>query len=423
MYIAHISMQYPTINIVQNQRFTCVQCGRCCRRWHVALSAAEIRSLENLQWRQDDDPPQQIVTTISGHPYIAHRANGDCAFLDPATSLCRIHGRFGPGAKPLGCRVYPLNVVSTYWNEVSVTARMDCPAVQQNVGTPLAEQRDDIEKCARLLGIKGGFSSDDLEELSPAAVGLIVNALLESIDSTAAVTPAQRSLGLVIAVERLRTLGIEFLNDTATLEDVLPSVMTRVAEAAAQKHHRPVRVLSRALFRQWLAAYLRRYEDIVQKGYLARLARTWDLCLVFIGRGSFHRLGAEHPNLPLAEAGFFRSPGTPAEEPDADVWECYWRFLKSRLVSLQFFGRAYYDLPFFTGLSALALTYPLVAAAAQCQAKARGTDGIAAGDVQYAVGAVDHNFGRCRLLQAHLWRSVEIYFKYPRYGRLLAALA
>ena len=96
--------------------------------------------------------------------------------------------------------------------------------------------------------------------------------------------------------------------------------------------------------------------------------------------------------------------------------------LLTRLETLQFFGAAYYDQPFFTGLRALSMAYPLVFAAARYHAAADGSDRIRAEDVDYGVGAIDHCLGRSPLLQVRAWRSVEEYFAGPRFGRLLRAL-
>jgi len=446
-------MSSPKVKIATNQRFSCIRCGQCCRRWHVALSDRDIETLRKLRWRPQDEIPEAPSNLINGHPFVAHKPNGDCAYLDPATSLCRIHQKHGAAAKPLGCRVYPFNLTSTYWSEISVTARMDCPAVQQNTGPPLQQNRRDVEKYAGLLGIKGGYT-DELEDLGPASVALMTKALKEELAERAGLAPGIRSLALLIAAERCQQLGVDFLNDTATLEEIIPSFVKRVLEKALEDPGKPVRAWSRAFFRVWLATHLRRDEEMIRKGLADRVGRTWMLCRICAGRGSFGPLGSEHPDVPLSQADLFPGPdrdaaqalpardgGKGADRPpqssiqrdkvDAaagagssreEVWECYWRFLGARLETLQFFGVSFYGGLFYTGLRALILTYPMVLAAARCRAASRGSGEIAAEDVQYAVGAVDHSFGRSRLLQMPVWRSVEAYFSGPRYGRLLKAM-
>jgi len=440
-------MSRSKITIATNQKYTCIQCGRCCRRWHVALSEQDIARLAELKWKDKTDIPDDPVTKIHGHPFIAHKPNGDCVFLDPETNLCRLHAQHGPSAKPLGCRVYPLNIASTFWGELSVTARMDCPAAQQNTGPPLREKRVQIERYAKQLGIKGGYS-DELGGLSPVTVDLLCRALRERFLERPGLDAGHRNWAMLLAVERLRQLGVNFLNDTPTMEEVLPSFTERVVEKALESPGRRLSPFSRGVFREWLGAYLRRDEEVIGKLFFARMRRTLELALLLGGYGSFGKLGAEHPDIPVRDVPMFPMPepeGSGLEqaisgrEPPSgsssaqntetssdgsaeDCWECYHRMLSSRLQTLQFFGVTYYGAMFFDGLRALVQTYPLVLAAARCHAASRHVGQIGAEDVQYAVGAVDHSFGRSRLLQMHLWRALEEFFSGSRYGRLLKTL-
>lgn len=418
------------ISVAGKQRFECIRCGRCCRRWHVALSDAEVKHLRGLGWHKASrDAPRGPVTIIKDHPYVAHRANGDCIFLDAGTVECELHRHDGVAAKPLGCRVYPLNIAPTYWGEVSVTARMDCPAVQRNVGPPLASCRNDVREYVRLMRIEGGFDQEELDGLSPEAIRIIVRALLSEAEAATTVSAARTAMSLFLMVERIRQLGTAFINDTATLEEVLGPLLSRIREAVDRPVTRCAGPFSRAAFRQWLAAYLRRDEEMIMRGFGARIARTWTLCQLLAGRGSLRALGSEHPDVALQETGMFmglqedeRKASPPGEDVDFSVWECYWRFLISRLQALQFFGVSYYNNPFFTGLRALVLTFPLVLAAARCHAAERGSRELTAADIQYAVGAIDHSFGRSRFLQMLVWRQVELYFSGSRYALLLKTL-
>ncbi len=426
-------MSAVKIHIAGDQRFECIQCGSCCRRWHVALPDPELRKLRRtVRDHAIPDVPVDPTTRINGHPYIAHRNNGDCVFLEPETNLCRLHKQAGEAAKPVGCRVYPLNIASTYWGEVSVTARMDCPAVQQNRGAPLHTMRSTIREYVEELGTRGGLDDETTNGLSPEAVRLIVDALRRITMPTddAPCTTSRRALTLFFVIKRLKQLGTAFLNDTSTLAEVLPSLVERARETAATRCRKNVRVFSRAVFRQWLAAYLRRDEEAIMKGMGTRIARTCALAGILVGRSSFRRLGTEHPRIPVAEAALFPGVGpqstvpkqAPSATDDADTWDCYWRMVRARLETLQFFGVSYYGSYLFTGLRALAQTYPLVLAAARCHARDRGLDAVDAEAVRYAVGAIDHSFGRSRFLQMFLWRQVEEFFGGTRYHPLLRGL-
>jgi len=414
------------IVISSNQCFACQRCGQCCRRWHVALTERDLATLRKLDWRSEPDIPADPVISIHGHPYLAHRPNGDCVFLEPGSELCRLQRRFGVTAKPVGCRVYPLNIASTCVGGVSVAARFDCPATQRNVGPPLAHNRREIEEYVNLLGVSGG--SSESEVLNPAAVESLARALREEIVLPAGVPPGRRSLGLWTAAQRLEKLGLGFLNDAETLRQVLPSVLQGALKRAGKAPSGSLSVFSRAMFREWLASYLRRDEEMIRERALARLRRTATLFLIFAGRSSFGDLGTEHPAVPLRQVHLFprgalrQDVANALEDSGTEVWECYWRMVAGRLETLQFCGVCYYGQSFFVGLRALILTYPLVLAAARCHAAARQAGAIAAEDVRYATGAIDHSWGRSRLLQMSIWRHSEEFFYGPRYARLLSAL-
>ena len=225
---------------------------------------------------------------------------------------------------------------------------------------------------------------------------------------------------------RFQDLGAPLLNDMPTMHEVMPSFVEKSVQMGVGREWEALGAFWRAVFRIWLASYLRRDEEMVGRSPVLRLARTWALARVFLGGGSFRALGSEHPATGIGRSLLF--PGLRRAQPEPPVaeggeaWECYWRFVASRLAALQFFGVSYYGWGFFTGLRALSQTYAHVLAAARCHAVDRGVDNIEAVDVQYAVGAVDHSFGRSRLLEPARMRMVEKLFHRFRYGRLLAAL-
>jgi hypothetical protein len=205
------------------------------------------------------------------------------------------------------------------------------------------------------------------------------------------------------------------------MDEVMPSLLRSVRNEVSDRSVGWLTGLSRAVFREWLAAYCRRDEELVRPGPWVRARRTSALLGYAFGLGSLRTMGREHPAVSLRRTRLFAGRG--AWEPSGhDAWECYRQLLVARLEGPQFFGVAYYGAPFFTGLRALLQSYALVLAAARCHAAARSSRRVEAQDVQYAVGAVDHCLDRSPLLQWGLWRSVETYFSGPRYARLLNSL-
>src|SRR4051812_26797456 len=99
------------------QRFTCQQCGRCCRRgWDIAVTAAEVdayRKSGASEWFTETErttettsDPFEPIAGHAGHFRIRKRADGACGFLSD-DNRCRIHERLGGQRKPLTCRLFP----------------------------------------------------------------------------------------------------------------------------------------------------------------------------------------------------------------------------------------------------------------------------------------------------------------------------
>ena len=102
----------PTI-----ERWDCHQCGVCCRGSLVPLSDDDLKRLEQQHWEQHPDmrgTPTIHKESWLGRDYrLAHREDGSCVFLLP-DGLCRIHKELGFDAKPLICRMFPLQVAQLH---------------------------------------------------------------------------------------------------------------------------------------------------------------------------------------------------------------------------------------------------------------------------------------------------------------------
>jgi Fe-S-cluster containining protein len=414
-------MATPKVHIARNQNYGCILCGRCCRRFHVRLSEAEVTRLQALDWGTEPEVPRDFAHRLRGQAYFRRRPDGGCVFLEAQSGACRMHARFGLDIKALTCRGYPHNIASTWRDEVSVVARLDCPAVQRHAGKPLEANRRQIERLVAELGTRGGFTVRQLEGLSREAVQRLTRVLVGLIEESRERSPGTLAYALFLAAARCRALGPAFLNDSETLDEVLPALLSGVLEEAATRPAERLSLLSRTLFREWLAACCRRDEELVRPSLATRLRRSAALAAYAGGGGSLRTMGQEHPDLSLRQVRLFAA-GAGWEPSSPAAWESFRRLLVARLEGPQFFGVAYYGVPFFVGLRALLQSYALVLAAARVHAAARSARRIETEDVHYAVGAIDHSLGRSPLLQWRLWRQVEDYFAGSRYGRLLTSL-
>jgi hypothetical protein len=122
------------------------------------------------------------------------------------------------------------------------------------------------------------------------------------------------------------------------------------------------------------------------------------------GFGRFRGLGLFHPPGRLRAAKLFKKPPAP---PSVEVFALAWRLVRNKLDALQFMGAANGNRDFLTGLRSLSLLYPLVVAAAKHHAATRKSSEITTNDVDYAVTAIEHSFGRAAVLGQPFVRSIE----------------
>ena len=127
-----------SLRIDPEQRFACSQCGRCCHRFDVVVTAAEIDLYRkrNVQALFRDTAgtldPFEPIPELPMLQRIRKRADGACGFLSD-DNRCRIHEELGAAKKPLTCRLFPYAFHPTA-DGVAVTASFGCPTIVANEG-------------------------------------------------------------------------------------------------------------------------------------------------------------------------------------------------------------------------------------------------------------------------------------------------
>lgn len=142
----------PPLLLDPEQRFTCQQCGRCCRRgWDIALTPGEVKAYRHAKaeryYREREDSPEgadvdPFAPLPGGYALIRKRADGACGFLSP-DNRCRIHQELGAERKPLTCRLFPFRFHPAEGAAV-LTASFCCPTVVRNAGARLDAQPREI---------------------------------------------------------------------------------------------------------------------------------------------------------------------------------------------------------------------------------------------------------------------------------------
>lgn len=137
------------------QRFTCSQCGRCCRRpWEIVVTPSEAESYRKRGVQRfyraraggpegSDRDPFELIPGTRGFHRIRKRDDGACGFLSPE-NRCRLHEELGGPRKPLTCRMFPYRFHPVA-DEVVVATSFCCPTTLANEGKPLAAQMHEVK--------------------------------------------------------------------------------------------------------------------------------------------------------------------------------------------------------------------------------------------------------------------------------------
>lgn len=144
-----------SLRLDPDQRFACSHCARCCHRFDVVVTAAEIelyRRRNASAWFRGSGgadasgrDPFELIPGMPALHRIRKREDGACGFLS-AENRCRIHEELGATRKPLTCRLFPYAFHPSA-GAVVVTASFGCPTIVANEGplTSSAESRIALE--------------------------------------------------------------------------------------------------------------------------------------------------------------------------------------------------------------------------------------------------------------------------------------
>lgn len=396
----------PQFIFASRQHFDCCGCGLCCRRFRVSLTPAELKELQRHEW--DNLPVSPYCISLGGNLFFNRAPRSDagasasearkdshlpsCAFLDD-DSRCRIHSRLGASAKPLSCRGYPFSIIPTFPGEITVSVRMDCPAVMQDKGPEISRHAATVRHLADELHLAGhGFSESQLCHITPANAKRLIRAIRQVLNEEPELHIIDRMGMLMLFAQHAEQLGAVFLNDTETMDEVYPGYAKNLKAELPEQPRYEVGHIEKATFRRLLTACCRRDEELLKTSLPTRIGWAWKIARILAGRGNLHDIGSEHPDFNLKNISIFDRKCPRLRN---DAWENYLRFLDVKLETFQFFGTALYGTDIFTGLKCLFLTFPVAMTLARIHALAeQRQNDIAAEDVNYAVAAIDHSFGR-----------------------------
>jgi lysine-N-methylase len=350
-------MSLPVLTLPIVEHWDCHRCGNCCRGTVIPLNEDDLRKLREQKW--EEHPDFQGVRTVVRHGLLrkthqlAQRSDGSCVFLAP-DGQCRIHQQHGPQAKPLVCRMFPLQVVAmedTAW----LTLRRSCPSAAADLGRPVEVNRDDVRALLR----------ENPAGAAPAPPPVIRGARRNWQDFQQVATVFERFLRderypLVRRIAhgvqfcqlleqcRLRTLDSKQL---AQLVPVLESAATQEAGDWFSQRSSPGKA-AETLFRQTAAEYARLHPRFAaQPGWLARSRIALAGLSFASGRGAVPRL------IPSFSATTYSALDRPLGKLGDDVWRPLYAYFAAAASSKQYalLGHRHWSL--VESFRALAMSY------------------------------------------------------------------
>ena len=342
------------------ERWSCHQCGVCCRGSVVPLSADDVARLQAQKW--EDRPefrgrPVMVRQAWLGHEYrLAQRPDGSCVFLD-SDGLCKIHKELGFDAKPLVCRMFPLQVVPRDGVAI-LTIRRACPSAAADKGRPVAEQLDFAKKLARERGL-----TDQQVQPPPLKPGdsrgwPATRRLLDTLHRVLVdgrYPPVRRLVHALILCRLLERAKTGPLDD-AKLGDLLKVLESSVADEVGDlfSQRQPPSPAASVIFRQIAGEYVRlhpRYH--VQPSWTQRLKLAWAAWKLVRGRGELPRL---HPKFPVAT---FEQLEQPLGLLDASLYQPFVRFIETTSESWSYAVANRGGWSVTESLRQLAISYPV----------------------------------------------------------------
>jgi lysine-N-methylase len=420
-------MGHPIHHLPVLQSWDCHVSGSCCKEYVVELSAEERQRIIDQQWDAAQDlgglQPMHRQGLFRRRWVLSHRKDGSCVFLSD-DGRCRIHERHGYEAKPLACRLYPFVLVPTgdHW---SVSVRFACPSAAASRGRSIQEHGAALNSFAAELARRAGVPEQPDHNMCPPpplrrgqtvcwpdllrCVEALLTILLNHRDPME--LRLRKCLGLSSAMRRVKLQHIEGPRLTELL-DVFRRMVDAEVPAQFMRLGEPSWI-GRVLFRQALAVYVRKDQG-PDRGPAQRSRASLLMAALRFARGK-GPVPRTHRALPEATFEQVEVPRGPLPPEAEEVLERYYHI---KVGSVQFCGGPSFGLPFWEGLEALMVTFPVILWVARALS---GTERPTAEAIMKALTIVDYQVGFNRVLGR--WRQRFSFRILARSGELARLIA
>ncbi|MCE9545876.1 MAG: YkgJ family cysteine cluster protein, partial [Planctomycetia bacterium] len=299
----------PVIRIASEERWDCQACGVCCRGSIIQLSDDDLQKLRDQRWEDEPEIGGRSFlvrdASAAGGRRLAQLADGTCVFFT-AEGRCRIHEKFGAEAKPLVCRLFPLQVIP-HGKDAVLTLRRACPTAAVDAGRQLAEHLPEIERLLAKGELKVSLPpAATLEQPAWRQTTRVMEAAGRLFNDER-FPPVRRVVHALLLAKLLERSKVATFDDRKSAELVSLLETSVVAEAAPYFANRqPPSSLGGLLFRLTATEYVRLHPDYrAPQGFFARgnVARTaWRIVR---GRGTLPELP---PTFPAASFATLNEP-------------------------------------------------------------------------------------------------------------------
>ena len=432
-------------DLVAQQQYHCLCCGRGCRSFLVAVRPDERQRIGKLaDWAAQLGTDRLFVRHGAAGKLgygLAKRADGCCVFLDD-DNLCIIHKRFGLRAKPLACQLFPF-VLTPVAGRLHVGLRFDCPGVLANETGNLRDYARQLKQLAAQL-VTPAIEQLPLPDLLPgqrveADTFLHVNDALIHIVTSDALPLVQRLRWLCDFAGHLKMIkwknvapddapdllamfqgaALAQLQHAAPTGTDAPGVNrgSPPEDPVAAIPHKPRRLLGQIFFLlcQPTTIVTAPGRDSLPRRLRDRLHKLRQMRRMGSTQGPLPKIQPHWPDIDLADLESSFGPW-----PD-DVQALVGRYLLCRLAGLGYCGRNFYNYSLLQGLWTLLLALVTVGYTMRIEAAQAGRDHLALADAHAAILAIDGNLGysgalgfassrlRLRYLADHLPTLIDHY--------------
>jgi lysine-N-methylase len=349
------------------------------------VTAGERATLSKLAWRDDDGIPagEAAFVPMAGAFRIARQADGSCVFL-ARDGKCKIHSRFGEALKPLGCRLYPFEILRT-GDALTVGIRYDCPSAAANRGDSLDTHARDLHSLASELKPESIAppSVNDRDKLNWAETRTVL-AGLDAVLADESHALSRRLLHLRFVAGMLGQASFEKIRGPRVGE--LLNVLTQAAPAEVNAEQ-PAPASTARLQLRSLVMHLARKDTLATRGALYRLRMVWAGAKLALGVGRAPKM-----NDLLDPAPIRAIEDALPREPAAD--EALIRYARTKIQSLAYAGPSFYHFSIARGVSNLLVMLVVASYLARWHAVARSRKQVDARDVEIALQLLDAHVGR-----------------------------